>query len=133
MWETPPRSPTIVGIAVETIVWSRLDISMPASRAEKIRLIRRRVRTIGGGATASLGRESVGGACNGSPRSFVGAAGARHRRSGRRRPLRWFGKLVVGSARRGGQPGGEQVPRLVDEAGQRGGEPGGEPAAQGRG
>src|SRR3954468_17790525 len=62
MWETPPRSPTMVGIAVETMVWSRLDMSMPASRAEKIRLIRRRVSTIGGAAG------SVGGAGTGTPR-----------------------------------------------------------------
>src|SRR3954447_24264182 len=57
MCETPPRSPTIVGIAVETMVWSRAAMSMPASSAEKMMLIRRRVRTIGG---ADM---SVGGAC----------------------------------------------------------------------
>ena len=33
---TPPSLPTIVGIAVETMVWSRLDNSMPAIRAEKM-------------------------------------------------------------------------------------------------
>src|SRR5215212_10226286 len=60
MCETPPRSPTIVGIAVETIVWSRLDTSMPAISAEKIRLIRRRVSTMG--AAAPDGATVVGGA-----------------------------------------------------------------------
>jgi hypothetical protein len=48
----------MVGIAVETIVWSSAAMSIPASSAEKIRLTRRRVRTIGGGAEAS-------GACTG--------------------------------------------------------------------
>src|SRR4051794_11724292 len=60
MCEMPPRSPTIVGIAVETIVWSRLDTSMPAISAEKIRLIRRRVSTMG--AAAPDGATVVGGA-----------------------------------------------------------------------
>src|SRR3954466_13131815 len=69
MWETPPRSPTIVGMAVDTIVWSRLDMSMPASRAEKIRLIRRRVSTIGGaaglGGGGGAGTPRVGRRCRG--------------------------------------------------------------------
>src|SRR5690349_20092775 len=39
--ETPPSSPTIVGMAVDTIVWSRLDSSMPAIRAEKMIQMRR--------------------------------------------------------------------------------------------
>src|SRR3954462_12877272 len=55
MCDTPPRSPTMVGIAVETIVWSRLDTSMPASSAAKMTLMRRRVRTSGGAATGALG------------------------------------------------------------------------------
>src|SRR5919112_409644 len=60
MCETPPRSPTIVGIAVDTMVWSRLDTSMPAISAEKIRLIRRRVSTMG--AAGPDGVTVVGGA-----------------------------------------------------------------------
>src|SRR3954462_5176200 len=121
MWETPPRSPTIVGMDVATMVWSSAAMSMPASRAEKIRLIRRRVKTIGGAV------RSVGGACTWfSWGSYVGAAGARHRGRGRRRPLGecgWSG----GSAGRRRQAGGEHTPRLVDERGQRGGEVGGQP------
>src|SRR4051794_33735630 len=122
MCDTPPRSPTMVGIAVETIVWSRAAMSMPASRAEKMRLIRRRVSTMGAGATGSLGRLPVGGLWVGgagtrAPRSGGGAAGARHRRSGRRRPLGWDADRWC-SAGRGGQPGRDQVPRIIDEAGQ---------------
>src|SRR3954451_21839772 len=55
MCDTPPRSPTMVGIAVETIVWSRLDTSIPASSAAKMTLMRRRVRTSGGAAAGALG------------------------------------------------------------------------------
>src|SRR6478736_3627386 len=39
--ETPPSSPTMVGMAVDTIVWSRLDSSIPAMRAEKMIQMRR--------------------------------------------------------------------------------------------
>src|SRR3712207_9433079 len=67
MCETPPRSPTIVGIAVETIVWSRLETSIPAISAEKTRLIRRRVRTNGGASSGAVGV----GACTG----LLGSAG----------------------------------------------------------
>src|SRR3954454_24220022 len=109
MCETPPRSRTMVGMAVETIVWSSAAMSMPASRAEKIRLIRRRVRTIGGGAV------SRGGACTKGlrgrstvprVRATGGADGVG--RSGR-------------SGRWGRKAGGQDVPRLVDEVGERGG------------
>src|SRR5919112_859660 len=37
---TPPSLPTMVGIAVETMVWSRLESSMPAISAEKMIQIR---------------------------------------------------------------------------------------------
>src|SRR4051794_32823665 len=106
MWETPPSSPTIVGIDVDTIVWSRAAMSMPASSALKMMLIRRRVRTIGGaersgggpctevlfrsfGGAAGARRRGGGGPCTEVLfRSFGGAAGARHGGgSGRRRPL----------------------------------------------
>src|SRR5215212_4725872 len=73
MWETPPRSPTMVGIAVETMVWSRAAVSMPARRAPKIVLIRRRVRTIG---VAPDAADSVVGASNCTPQGKDGAAGA---------------------------------------------------------
>src|SRR3954470_20211215 len=128
MWETPPRSPTMVGIAVETMVWSRLDMSMPASRAEKIRLIRRRVSTIGG--AAGWG----GGACAGLLGADVGAAGARQARERTTPAARGWGRGSVG---RSGQSCDQHVPRLVDEAGERRGEAGREPemhrGAHGRG
>src|SRR3712207_8878639 len=54
MCETPPRSPTMVGIAVETMVWSRLETSIPAISAEKMRLIRRRVRTNSGASSVAV-------------------------------------------------------------------------------
>src|SRR5918997_4313563 len=73
MCDTPPSSPTIVGIDVDTIVWSRAAMSMPARSAPKMTLMRRRVRTMGGA-------EGSGGACTEVLfRSFGGAAGARHR------------------------------------------------------
>ena len=91
----------MVGIAVETIVWSRAAISMPASSAEKIRLTRRRVRTIGGGG------EVGGGGVHGD---LLGRSTAsRARGTGGERTAaaaRWSG----GSAR-SGQPGGQQRPR----------------------
>ena len=40
----PPRSPTMVGSAVETIVWSSAASSMPSMIVPKTRLIWRRVR-----------------------------------------------------------------------------------------
>src|SRR3954447_8497257 len=102
MCETPPRSPTMVGMAVETIVWSSAAMSMPASRAEKMMLIRRRVRTIGGGLSEI-------GACK---RELLGRTGP----------------VPQGTARGSagsvgdGQSGGQRVPGLGDEVGQRGGE-----------
>src|SRR4051812_42426687 len=103
MWETPPRSPTMVGIAVDTIVWSRAAMSMPASSAEKMRLTRRRVRTIGGAV------RSVGGACTGisigrtsAPR-VRGAGGA----DGGVRRLAGSRKARL-----------ERVPRLLEEVGE---------------
>jgi hypothetical protein len=39
-FEMPPRSPTIVGKAVDTIVWSRDASSNTSSRAPKIRRTR---------------------------------------------------------------------------------------------
>src|SRR3954471_12349534 len=121
MCETPPRSPTMVGIAVETMVWSRAAISMPASSAAKIVLIRRRVSTIGGAAASVIGactEVSSGSAC-GWPRPR--ARRERARGGGGRGPfsVRW----------RGG-PGGEAVPGLGDEGGQGRGEVAGQPAVQ---
>src|SRR3954447_16803295 len=104
MCETPPRSPTIVGMAVETIVWSRLDISMPASSAEKMMLIRRRVSTIGGAAT------SVGGACMVLLGTWVGRLPPRCGERGE--------NGSAGSAGWCGQPGGQDVPGLLDQRGQ---------------
>src|SRR3954453_3377082 len=40
-FSTPPSLPTIVGIAVETMVWSRLESSIPAISAEKMIQMRR--------------------------------------------------------------------------------------------
>ena len=37
MWSTPPSSPTMVGSAVEKIIWPRELINMVRTRAEKIR------------------------------------------------------------------------------------------------
>src|SRR4051812_50107105 len=103
MCETPPSSPTIVGIAVDTMVWSSAAISIPASSAEKMMLIRRRVSTMTGAAV------SGGGGCMGAaPRSFDGAAGARHRGEG------WEGASA-------GQAGGGGGPRLLDPGRERGG------------
>jgi len=53
----PPRSPTIAGIAVETMVWSSAAIRIPASSAAKMTATRRRVSTMTGVVP------SVGGAC----------------------------------------------------------------------
>ena len=47
-WSTPPSWPTIVGMAVDTIVWSRLESSMPAMRALKMIQMRRFVSRKGG-------------------------------------------------------------------------------------
>src|SRR4051794_19633036 len=106
MWDTPPRSPTIVGMAVETMVWSRAAISMPAIKAEKMRLTRRRVRTIGGGA-------SVSGACTGAPCVRTPSSS----------PLVPRDEPQDGAGRCGGsagwrrQAGGDGGPHLVDEVG----------------
>src|SRR3954447_9993366 len=105
MWATPPRSPTMVGIDVATIVWSSAAMSMPASRAEKIRLIRRLVRTIGGGLSGSgagkralLGRAGPGprgrrgGGLSGSgagKRALLGRAGPAPRVRGAGWPRPW--------------------------------------------
>ena len=42
MCPAPPRSPTIVGSAVDTIVWSRAASSIPSTTVTKTRFIRRR-------------------------------------------------------------------------------------------
>src|SRR5688500_10900421 len=132
MWETPPSSPTMVGIAVDTMVWSRAAMSMPASRAPKIVLIRRRVRTSGTAPGAAA--DSVVGASNCTPRE----EGRRRVAAPIERPggTRWFRGLRTAlsagvSARRCRQPGGQDVPRLVDEVGEGRGEVAGEPAVQG--
>src|SRR3954451_18648830 len=119
MWETPPRSPTMVGIAVDTVVWSRAAMSMPARSAEKMRLTRRLVKTIGGAV------RSVGGACK---RALLGG-GLYVASSGDPPELARGGEDEVLSVR-GREPGLEGVPRLVDEGGERSGEVGGEPAMQ---
>src|SRR5688500_6583636 len=105
-------------------------MSMPASRAPKIVLIRRRVRTIG---AAPVAADSVVGASNCTPQGKGGAAGAApiERPAG----ARCFSKADDGvrgrsGTRRGGQACGECVPRLVEEIGERGGEVAGEPAVQ---
>jgi hypothetical protein len=59
-WSTPPSSPTMVGIAVETMVWSRLDRSMPAMSAEKMIQMRRCVSRSGAGAVAVMGSVRAG-------------------------------------------------------------------------
>ncbi|GMA25999.1 hypothetical protein GCM10025864_37580 [Luteimicrobium album] len=45
---TPCNSPTIVGMAVETIIWSSEDRNIPAMRAEKMTQIVRWVSTTTG-------------------------------------------------------------------------------------
>ena len=53
-WSAPPRSPTIVGSAVDTIVWSSAASSIPSSTVTKTRFIRRRsMATSGIGAGAA--------------------------------------------------------------------------------
>src|ERR1700759_254189 len=54
-FSTPPRSPTMVGMAVETIVWSRLLSSIPAISALKMIQMRRLVSSSGAGAMAVMG------------------------------------------------------------------------------
>src|SRR3954452_19278775 len=127
MWATPPRSPTMVGIDVATIVWSSAAMSMPASRAEKIRLIRRLVRTIGGGLSGS----------GAGKRALLGRAGPAPRVRGAGWPRPWArperargGEDEALISTGAGQPGGDLGPGLVDEVGQRGGEVGGQPAVQ---
>ncbi len=51
---TPPSLPTIVGMAVETMVWSRLESSMPAMRAEKMIQMRLWVSSSGSAAGVVL-------------------------------------------------------------------------------
>ncbi|MNI98342.1 hypothetical protein D3C73_1571710 [compost metagenome] len=51
---TPPSLPTMVGMAVETMVWSRLDSSMPAISAEKMIQIRFWVSSSGSAAFESV-------------------------------------------------------------------------------
>src|SRR5215212_2597895 len=119
MCETPPRSPTMVGIAVETMVWSSAAMSMPASSAEKMRLTRRLVSTIGD-ATSGSGactEFSRGRATVPRVRGTGGADGVVRSecRSGRRRR----------------EPRLEDVPGVVDEVGQGGGEVGGVPPVEG--
>ncbi len=41
MWAPPPRSPTMVGSAVETMVWSRAARSMPSIKAPMMSNTRR--------------------------------------------------------------------------------------------
>src|SRR5215218_7030724 len=118
MCETPPRSPTMVGIAVETIVWSRAAISMPASSAEKIRLTRRRVRTMGGAARSAVG------ACTGISIGRTSVPRVRGTGGGA------DGDGRSGGSGRGRESGLEGVPRFVHEVGERGGEIGGQPAVQ---
>src|SRR5688572_3824415 len=125
MCETPPSSPTIVGIAVETMVWSRLETSMPASSAEKISLIRRLVSTSGAPLAAAVSRVAVcieilvyrraSQACD-SERAALGLL---------RGLLRGVG-LLGWSGQAGGQPG----PGLVHNVGERDGEVAGAPAGQ---
>ena len=43
MWEPPLRSPTIVGSAVDTIVWSSAASSMPSMSAPMMSRMRRRL------------------------------------------------------------------------------------------
>src|SRR3954452_5328986 len=97
----------MVGIAVETIVWSRLDTSMPASSAAKMTLMRRRVRTSGGAAAGALGMVLLKRRGEGTDRGggWVGLGGGVVSGAGAGR-----------SAGRCGHPGGEEVPRLVHQA-----------------
>src|SRR3954451_7158113 len=130
MWATPPRSPTMVGIDVATIVWSSAAMSMPASRAEKIRLIRRLVRTIGGGLSGSgagkralLGRAGPappGGGAGGAPpwgRPARGGPAPRVRGAGCPRPWARPERARGGEdealiSTGAGQPGGDLGPGL---------------------
>src|SRR4051794_41622576 len=118
MWATPPRSPTMVGIDVATIVWSSAAMSMPASRAEKIRLIRRLVRTIGGGLSGSgAGKRALLGRAGPAPRGR-GAGGPRPLA----RPQRARGGGDEGPiSKGGGQPRGGLRPGPRGEGGERGG------------
>src|SRR3954471_18875654 len=52
----PPTSPTIVGSAVATIVWSRAASSIPSARPEKITRIWRLVYVTGGSSAMHGGR-----------------------------------------------------------------------------
>src|SRR5947209_7511590 len=54
MCESPPRSPTIVGSAVETIVWSSAAISMTSISPAKTTITLRPSRWVGATAAAVL-------------------------------------------------------------------------------
>src|SRR3954468_11803635 len=113
MCETPPRSPTIVGIAVDTMVWSSAAISIPASSAEKMMLIRRRVSTMTGAAVSEVGAcmaELLGRTA--TPR--VAGVGIRPPPPP---PLVPRGEPLDGANVLSRQAGGDGVPGLVDEAG----------------
>ena len=54
-WLAPPRSPTIVGSAVDTIVWSSAESNMPSSTVQNTRFIcRRLICRVGPARRASL-------------------------------------------------------------------------------
>ncbi len=56
MCPAPPRSPTIVGSAVETIVWSSADSSMPSRIVTKMMFIWARDNRGGSVSVAAFGR-----------------------------------------------------------------------------
>ena len=58
---TPPSLPTMVGMAVETMVWSRLESIIPAIRAEKMIQIRFWVSRSGSPALSAVLIESLRG------------------------------------------------------------------------
>src|SRR5215217_1376756 len=131
MCETPPRSPTMVGIAVETMVWSRAAMSMPARRALKIRLIRRRVRTIGaapGSVNSVVGASKVHSLVRNGRRHGCAAPGERTTAAAR---VGQFGWVSSGGSVRSGKARRQQAPGLVEKVGQGGGEVAGEPAVEG--
>ena len=53
MCPAPPRSPTIVGSAVDTMVWSSAESNMPSSTVRNTRFIRRRSRPESGAGAAA--------------------------------------------------------------------------------
>src|SRR5689334_6063447 len=58
MCAAPPRSATMVGSAVPTMVWSRAASSIPSMIVTKT-MLRRRLSSTGGAAAASTGARSV--------------------------------------------------------------------------